>query len=115
MADWIAANWYNILTTILWVVFGFLVTYFKQRASIVENAKYAINSAEKRYESVTKAGQVKFEYAVDMLYNLVPPALKPFITRDFIGDVVQKAFDGMEAYASKQLDKVFKLQETEEN
>ena len=99
-------DWYKILSTILWVVFGFLVTYFKQRAKLVENAKYAINSAEKQYESYTKAGFQKFEYAVDMLTNLVPAPLKPFITREFIGDVVQKAFDGMQAYANKQLDKV---------
>lgn len=99
-------DWYKIISTILWVVFGFLVTYFKQRAKLIENAKYAINSAEKQYESYTKAGFQKFEYAVDMLTNLVPAPLKPFITREFIGDVVQKAFDGMQAYANKQLDKV---------
>lgn len=99
-------DWYKIISTILWVLFGFLVTYFKQKAKLVENAKYAVNAAEKEYESYTKAGFQKFEYAVDMLTNLVPAPLKPFITREFIGDVVQKAFDGMQAYANKQLDKV---------
>lgn len=106
MMEWISANWYSVLTTILWVVFGFLVTYFKERVKLVEHAKYAINSAEKQYEMYTKAGSQKFEYAVDMLTNLVPAPLKIFITREFIGDVVQKAFDGMQAYANKQLDKV---------
>ena len=99
-------DWYKIISTILWVVFGFLVTYFKQRAKLVENAKYAINSAEKQYESYTKAGNLKFEAAVDTLCNIIPVPLKPFITREFVGAVVQKAFDGMQAYANKQLDKV---------
>ena len=106
MMEWISANWYSILTTILWVVFGFLVTYFKEKTKLVEHAKYAINSAEKQYELYTKVGYQKFEYAVDMLANLVPAPLKIFITRELIGEIVQKAFDGMEAYAKKQLDKV---------
>ena len=104
--EWFTANWYSVLTTILWVVFGFFVTYFKQKAKLVENAKYAINNAEKQYESYTKAGNLKFEAAVDYLVSMLPTPLKPFITREFVGDVVQKAFDGMQAYANKQLDKV---------
>lgn len=99
-------DWYKIITTVLWIVLGFLVTYFKQKSKLIDNAKYAIDAAEKEYESYTKAGYKKFEYAVDMLMNLIPAPLKPFITRDFVGSVVQKAFDAMESYANKQLDKV---------
>ena len=104
--EWISANWYNILTTILWVVFGFLVTYFKEKTKLVEHAKYAINSAEKQYELYTKAGGEKFKYACSILASITPTFLKPFITQALIEQIVQSAFNGMEAYAKKQLDKV---------
>lgn len=106
MMEWISANWYSVLTTILWVVFGFLVTYFKERVKLVEHAKYAINSAEKQYEMYTKAGGEKFKYACSVLTSITPTFLKPFITQSLIEEIVQTAFNGMEAYAKKQLDKV---------
>lgn len=39
-------NWYSIITTIIWVIFGFLAVYFKNRIDLVEKAEEAVNMAE---------------------------------------------------------------------
>lgn len=107
-------NWLQIITTILLIVAGYFITYFKKRVEIIEQAKAAINAAEQAYEDVSKAGGKKMEFCVDYLYTLVPVALKPFITRDLIQKWVQMAFDSMAAFADKQLDKLLnRQQETE--
>lgn len=100
-------NWIQILVDILMVVFGFIAWYFRTKTNLVQKAKEAINGAEKAYEDVAKAGGKKFEFAVDLVFAYVPTALKPFITREVVGNIVQTAFDGMARFAQQQLDKVF--------
>ena len=99
-------NWVQILIDILMVVFGFLVWYLKTKTTLLQQAEDAINSAEKAYESVAKAGNEKFEFCVEILYNYVPAPLKIFITRDMIAGIVQTAFNSMANYAEQQLDKI---------
>ena len=100
-------DWIQILTTVLWIVSGFLAIYFKEKTNIVSQISEKIAEAEDIYKDYTKAGNMKFNWVCDVIFSYVPVVLKPFITREMIGGLVQKVFDSIEVYASQQLDKVF--------
>ena len=100
-------DWLQILTTFLWIVSGFVAIYFKEKTKVVQQISEKIAEAEDIYKDYTKAGQEKFNWVCDVIYSYVPAILKPFITREFIGNLVQKVFDSIEAYTTQQLDKVF--------
>lgn len=99
-------DWVKIILTVLLVIAGYFVSYFRKKTELVEKAKYAINGAEQIYEDVAKAGGKKMEYAITYLYEFVPPLLKPFITKEMLREIIQTAFNSMAAFADKQLDKV---------
>ena len=58
------------------------------------------------YSDWTKAGGVKFEWVVGRLYNLLPLAIRPFVPRSLIEQIVQTTFDAIEGYAKMQLDRL---------
>ena len=99
-------NWYNIIITILFIIAGFFVEYFKTKKNLLESVNGVINKAEEEYKDATKAGGLKMAWAVETCYGYVPAFLKPFITREMIGNMIQMAFDKIEEYMTKQLDKV---------
>lgn len=98
-------NWYSVLVTVALVILGYIVSYLKARSDLISKAATYINVAEENYKSFTKAGNQKFEFVVDTLYNWCPAPLKIFITRKMISDIVQKVFDQIQEFANKQLDK----------
>lgn len=99
-------DWLHILVTILLIVAGYFIAYFKKRADLVAIAEGAINTAERAYADITKAGSKKLEFATDLVYGLVPMVLKPLITRDMVTKLIQDSFDLMAKYADQQLDKL---------
>ena len=104
-------DWLQIITTILLVVAGFFVSYFRTRSDLIDKAKYAINNAEKQYENYTKAGSEKFQWCVSLLWDQLPAPMRIFITRETVATIVQSVFDGMARFAEQQLDRVFKKEE----
>lgn len=99
-------NWYSIIVTILMVIGGFLAEYFKTKQKLWNKVNEYIDQAEEAYKDVTKAGREKYNAVTDALFKLVPVPLRVIITKEMIGNIVQKAFDAIASYASKQLDKV---------
>lgn len=99
-------NWYNIIITILFIIAGFFVEYLKTKKNLLESVNDVINKAEEEYKDATKAGGLKMQWAIDLLFSYTPAFLKPFITKEVIGNMIQSAFDRIEDYAKKQLDKV---------
>lgn len=99
-------NIYSIVMTALMVIFGFLCSYIKTKTNLINKAGDFINKAEEDYKDTAKAGAYKFEAVVEWLYGLVPVTMKFFITRQMISEIVQKVFDRMAEYATKQLDKI---------
>lgn len=100
-------NVYSIVMTVLVIVFGYLVSYVRAKVELVNKAGEFINKAEEEYKDTTKAGQAKFEYVLNALYdNVVPVPLKMFISKQMVSEIIQKVFDQAEAYATKQLDKI---------
>jgi hypothetical protein len=97
---------YDIIMTVLAIVFGGLSLYISGKKNVIDAVAGFIDEAEDIYKDSTKAGGEKFEWVVDRIMNIIPIALKPFISRDLVKAVVQKVFDIMESYAKKQLDKV---------
>lgn len=99
-------NIYSIIVTVAFVLLGYICSYIRTRSDLIKKASEMINVAEDNYKSVTKAGEVKFNAVVEMLDSLVPAPLKPFITKQMISSIVQTAFDKMQEFANKQLDKI---------
>lgn len=75
--------------------------YFYIKSKINEAVSGSINDAE----SLEAGGEAKKAEAVTQLSALVPAVLKPFITDKMLGAIVQAAFDKIEAYAKKQIQK----------
>ena len=99
-------NIYSIIVTIILCILGYFTSYIKTKTMLINKASDFINKAEEDYKGATKAGQYKFEAVVEWLYNLVPIGMRFFITRQMISEIVQKVFDKMAEYATKQLDKI---------
>lgn len=95
----------NIIELLFVVVMGFLSLYLKQKNDIMNMAKDKISEAEEMYKDVTDMGGEKFNWVVDTIYGFVPIKFRPFFTKEAIGVLVQKTFDGMERYCQIQLDK----------
>lgn len=98
---------YKIISTILWIVFGFLVTYFKTRTDIIEIAKAQIANAELIYQDA-KSGEKKMQYVVDWIQSIIPAPLQLIFTEEIIRNIVQGVFDSIEKYATIQIDKLLK-------
>ncbi|MEM1486036.1 hypothetical protein V6615_14370 [Oscillospiraceae bacterium PP1C4] len=96
----------EILKVVGYALLGGLILYFKTKESLREKVAGIITEAEEAYKDTTNTGGIKFEYAVDKLYSLIPSALKVFVTREMTEKIVQSTFDNLEAYAKTQLDKL---------
>lgn len=88
----------NIALGFLALVGYFVGYYFYIRAKINKEADGAIDAAEQP----DKAGPEKLEQATAQAYALVPPFLKPFISKHLVRNIVQAAFNRIESYAKKQ-------------
>ena len=97
---------------------GAAVVYYKSSPKLQDKVKEAENwidrlrgyaaeyiaRAEAEYQG-TKRGGEKFEWVVNRLYSILPAAVRPFISRDTVADIVQGVFDSISAYATIQMDK----------
>lgn len=99
-------NILEILKVVGFVVLGGFALYFKSKSALAEKVTSLIAQAENKYKEATKAGGQKFEWVIDHLYVYVPVWLRPLITREVISQIVQYIFDGVQAYAKLQLDKL---------
>jgi hypothetical protein len=91
----------NIILGILAVAASFIGYYFYIRGKLLNAATGAVNDAEQD----GKIAAEKRQQAVDQVYALVPALLKPILSKTFVADRVQEAFEKIEQYAKKQLAK----------
>lgn len=97
-------NWneiLNIVLVVLGVVITFVTYYFKVKNKLQDAVNGSINNAEQ--EGIS--GEDKMNQVVNDLYSLVPVAYKGIFNKEFIRKLVQKAFDKIEEYANKQVNK----------
>ena len=97
---------YSVITTLLWIVLGFVATYFQTKTNIMQQAKDFIVKAEVMYKDVTKSGSDKMEYCVDNIMKFIPEPFKMIFTRGMVEQIVQNVFDSIDRYAKTQLDKI---------
>ena len=88
------------------LIFGGLALWYQGNAKVSGRVAALIQRAEGLYSDLTNAGGVKFEWVVGQLYSLLPLAVRPFVPRKLVEQVVQTTFDAIEGYARMQLDKL---------
>ena len=91
----------NIALAILALLISFVSYYFYIKSKIYKEVSGAVRDAE----SPGKTGPEKLGLATAQAYALVPPVLKPFISRELVKQLVQATFNKIEAYAVKQASK----------
>lgn len=94
--------------TLLTIIFGvlavigyFLSYYFHIKAKIYAATEKAVDEAEQD----DKVAAEKMELAVNQIYDLIPAILKPLFSKEVIKGIVQNAFNSIESYAKKQIEK----------
>ena len=73
--------------------------YIDIKKKLETGAVDAINKAEQ----TDYHGAEKMQYAVDIVYNIVPKVLKPLFSKTIIEVIIQGVFDKMEEYAIQQV------------
>lgn len=91
----------NIILVLVSVAATLLGYYFKIKAKLEKEVNGKINDAEQSGES----GEKKMEHVVNDLYSIVPVPYRIIFTKEFIKKLVQAAFDKIEEYAKKQVNK----------
>lgn len=91
----------NIILIVLTIISTLLGYYFKVKEKISKEINGLINNAEDG-ESI---GKDKMEQVVDNLYKLVPIPYRGILNKNVLEKMVQMAFDKIEEYAKKQVNK----------
>lgn len=91
----------SIVMTVLTIVSTVVGYYF----NIKNKLQDAVNGKIDEIEGELNNGKDKMEYVVDELYKLVPMAYRKLFNKNVIEKLIQKAFDKIENYAEKQVNK----------
>ena len=91
----------NIVLIVLTIISTFIGYYFKIKEKILKEINGMINDAE----DGTTIGSDKMQSVVDNLYKLVQAPYKGILNKNVLEKMVQMAFDKIEEYAKKQLNK----------
>lgn len=94
-----------VVCAIIGMVAQFIGAYLKAKGAVTEEAAHQIAVAEEAYATMEKAGEKKMQYCIDALYDLIPAPVKLFLTRQMIGEIVQRVFDNVEKYKDAWIDK----------
>ncbi len=95
----------ELVIPLLTVIFGALSAYLRTNEKIISSSIKYITEAEEMYKDESKAGDQKFTWVVDTLYNMVPRPLRVVITKKCVEKMAQSTFNGIESYAKTQIDK----------
>lgn len=91
----------NIVLVLLSVALAGVIFYLDVKKKITESANGEISKAE----DISKIGEEKMAYVVSQLKTIVPKVLRFIFTDKVIEKIVQAAFDKIEEYAQKQVEK----------
>lgn len=92
----------EVLIAILLIAILVVSYYFDVKRKIQEEVNGYIDAAE----STGEDGGRKMEMVVDKIYySLVPAVFRPLLSKAVIQNIVQAAFDKIEDYAKKQVEK----------
>lgn len=91
----------SIVMTVLTIVTSLLGYYFNIKQKLLD----AVNGKIDEAEIDDLNGEQKMLYVVEELYKLVPLTYRSIFNKEFIEKLVQRAFDKIENYAEKQVNK----------
>ena len=91
----------SIVMTVLTIVTSLLGYYFNIKQKLLD----AVNGKIDEAEIDDLNGEQKMLYVVNELYKLVPLAYRSIFNKEFIEKLVQRAFDKIDNYAEKQVNK----------
>lgn len=91
----------HLIYTVILVILGFFISYYKSNAKFKGYLATLINDAE----NFEKTGTEKKAWVVDQIYNILPAWMKPILSKTVLSMIVQSGFDSMAQYASKLMDK----------
>lgn len=91
----------SIVMTILTILSSIVGYYFNVKQKLLD----AVNGKIDEIEGNLDEGKDKMNYVVSELYALVPMPYRGIFNKNFIQKLVQKAFDEIENYAEKQVNK----------
>lgn len=90
----------EVVGTVLFLVLGFLVSYFKTHSSFLSKIVALMSDAESSYENNSD----RKAFVVDTIYNVVPVWLKPILNKTVIGMINDSIYSQVKAFATKKLD-----------
>lgn len=91
----------QIIYTVILVILGLLISYYKSSSKFKGFIATLVNDAE----SLEKTGEEKKTWVVNQIYAILPKWLRPILTKTVLSMVVQGVFDSMRQYAYKLLGK----------
>ena len=97
---------YEIIVTLIVVVFGGISYYYKTKSKLNESASELVAVAEKEYAEFEKAGSDKLAFCVKYLYTYIPAPVKVFFPESALELIVETALSNMKSFAKTQLDKL---------
>ena len=89
---------FTIISAVLAVLGALGSFYFSVKNKITQEANNVINTAE---DSDKIRGE-KMQLAITEIKKIIPAVAKPFFPDSVLEAIIQKAFDGVEAFAKKQ-------------
>lgn len=99
--DKIMSIFLELVSSLLIILGAGLSYYFYTKNKLSNKVNEIVNIAE----DSDKVANEKMKLAVNELSKIIPTVLKPFITKQALETLIQKAFDQIEVYAQKQLNK----------
>ncbi len=93
----------EVVKYIAMLILGAATLYYRSNAKLRDMANKYIATAQVLYKDAE--GKTRFAWVVEKVYEIVPTALKPLITKALVGKIVQSMFDGAKAYLKANADR----------
>ena len=93
-------NVYTIISTVLWVILGFFVSYFRTKTNLFSKAEEAINYAEETYTDEGQ-GAMRMQWCINYLKNIIPAPMRFLFSDQTLENLTQAVFDRIQAFANQ--------------
>lgn len=89
MKEFLIDNWANILTVIVFLTGGVVLSLRGKRGIVSQILFHLVTEAEKIYGS--GKGQVKLAYVTEKAYNALPSVVRAFLTCERLKELIESA------------------------
>lgn len=99
-------EWYNILITVITIVFGGLSYYYNTKSKLNSKVDALITEAENKYADIEKSGEQKLDYVVSILYSYIPIQFRWMFPEEALKLIIEKALFEMKKFTIMQIEKL---------